>query len=271
MKISYMSDLHLEFAPMVDLPGGDILLLAGDIFVVDLLREDRTDRRALLHKEEAKYFLDQASSKYNKIYYIPGNHEHYHGEVATTLKSISNFLSSYDNVFIMDDNTLILNDEYALFGSTFWTDMHQNDPMVNMRAVWAMNDFRMITHNEKTLDPSTTYRWNAVSRNCLAYDVDSLYNKHKFIVMTHHCPDLRSCNPKYGTDAVNYAYCNTDLENFILDRPRITHWIHGHTHDSYDYNIGQCRVLCNPRGYAKPHAPNQSENKMFNVNINFEI
>jgi hypothetical protein len=30
-------------------------------------------------------------------------------------------------------------------------------------------------------------------------------------------------------------------------------------------------VLCNPRGYAKPHAPNQSENKMFNVNINFEI
>ena len=171
----------------------------------------------------------------------------------------------------MDDNTLILNDEYALFGSTFWTDMKQNDPLVTMRTSEGMNDFRMITHEGKPLKPSKTFEWNDVSRKCLAYDVDNLYNKHKFIVMTHHCPDLRSCHPKYGVDNLNYAYCNTNLENFILDRPRITHWIHGHTHDSYDYNIGQCRVLSNPRGYARPYDPEECENKMFKVNINFEI
>lgn len=271
MKISYMSDLHLEFAPMVDLPGGDVLLLAGDIFVVDLLSERRTDRRAILHKEEAKYFMDEASSKYKNIYYIPGNHEHYHGEVESTIKNVSNFLSSYDNLSVMNDNTIILNDEYALFGSTFWTDMRQNHPMVNMKAAKGMNDFRMITHNGKILQPYETYEWNDISRKCLAYDVDNLYSKHKFIVMTHHCPDLRSCDPKYGVDEINYAYCNTNLEDFILDRPRITHWIHGHTHDSYDYTIGECRVLCNPRGYAKAHIPHQPENKMFDVNVSFEI
>jgi hypothetical protein len=27
--------------------------------------------------------------------------------------------------------------------------------------------------------------------------------------------------------------------------------IHGHTHDSFDYNIGKCRVVCNPRGYPR--------------------
>jgi predicted phosphodiesterase len=27
-------------------------------------------------------------------------------------------------------------------------------------------------------------------------------------------------------------------------------WIHGHTHVSQDYRIGNTRVICNPRGYA---------------------
>jgi Icc-related predicted phosphoesterase len=26
-------------------------------------------------------------------------------------------------------------------------------------------------------------------------------------------------------------------------------WIHGHTHDSFDYCIGNTRVVCNPGGY----------------------
>jgi Icc-related predicted phosphoesterase len=31
-------------------------------------------------------------------------------------------------------------------------------------------------------------------------------------------------------------------------QPRL--WIHGHTHESFDYEIGKTRVVCNPRGYA---------------------
>ena len=27
-------------------------------------------------------------------------------------------------------------------------------------------------------------------------------------------------------------------------------WLHGHTHDSFDYRLGATRVVCNPRGYA---------------------
>jgi len=32
-------------------------------------------------------------------------------------------------------------------------------------------------------------------------------------------------------------------------RPQIKLWVHGHTHDPYDYVIGETRVVCNPRGY----------------------
>jgi hypothetical protein len=26
-------------------------------------------------------------------------------------------------------------------------------------------------------------------------------------------------------------------------------WVHGHTHDSLDYRIGDTRIICNPFGY----------------------
>ena len=42
---------------------------------------------------------------------------------------------------------------------------------------------------------------------------------------------------------------HTELSEMILDHPNIKHWVHGHTHDPFDYKIGECRVVCNPRGY----------------------
>jgi len=56
--------------------------------------------------------------------------------------------------------------------------------------------------------------------------------------------------PRYrGDHLVNGAY-SSDLSEFILDRPQIKVWTHGHTHDTFDYMVGTTRVLCNPRGYA---------------------
>jgi hypothetical protein len=34
-----------------------------------------------------------------------------------------------------------------------------------------------------------------------------------------------------------------------MDRPQIKLWTHGHTHELFDYMIGDTRVVCNPRGY----------------------
>jgi hypothetical protein len=42
---------------------------------------------------------------------------------------------------------------------------------------------------------------------------------------------------------------SSDLESFIIERPQIKLWTHGHTHDPFDYMVGSTRVLCNPRGY----------------------
>jgi len=47
---------------------------------------------------------------------------------------------------------------------------------------------------------------------------------------------------------MNGAY-HSDLSNIMLDNPQIKLWTHGHTHNCFDYVIGETRVVCNPRGY----------------------
>jgi len=55
------------------------------------------------------------------------------------------------------------------------------------------------------------------------------------------------------------------LDELILEyQMRI--WIHGHTHESFDYRIGKARVVCNPRGYVSVE-----ENKGFRPDYTVEI
>ena len=60
---------------------------------------------------------------------------------------------------------------------------------------------------------------------------------------------MRSVHERYMNDTHNVCFAN-DLEKQILNMkkpPKL--WIHGHTHDDFDYMIGDTRVICHPRGY----------------------
>jgi hypothetical protein len=69
------------------------------------------------------------------------------------------------------------------------------------------------------------------------------------VVVGHHTPSHSSCHPRYKDDQVMNGGYHSDLSEFILDRPVIKLWTHGHTHELFDYMIGSTRVVCNPRGY----------------------
>lgn len=59
----------------------------------------------------------------------------------------------------------------------------------------------------------------------------------------------------------------SDLEARILRwQPQL--WMHGHTHDSFDYRIGATRVIANPRGYARDGV---AENKSFDPGLVIEV
>jgi hypothetical protein len=71
----------------------------------------------------------------------------------------------------------------------------------------------------------------------------------KVVVLGHHAPSKMSTHPRYKDEVmVNGAY-SSDLSEFMLDNRNIKLWTHGHTHEPFDYMIGSCRIVCNPRGY----------------------
>lgn len=45
-------------------------------------------------------------------------------------------------------------------------------------------------------------------------------------------------------------------------------WLHGHVHDSFDYYIGNTRIVANPRGYAPKGVV---ENKAFDATLTVNV
>jgi Icc-related predicted phosphoesterase len=86
------------------------------------------------------------------------------------------------------------------------------------------------------------------------------------VVITHHAPSPKSIHPRFEDSLLNACFVS-DVERLIAgSRARL--WIHGHTHDSFDYVLNGTRVVCNPRGYAKDGI---SENPRFDANFLVEI
>lgn len=264
-KVNVISDIHLEFADLV-LPGGDVLLIAGDACEAREIKPDmytgtmprlpqytgpekRPDRCYRFFKEEC--------AKYNQVLYVAGNHEHYGGKFDQTVGMLRERLADC-NVQVLDRDTVEI--AGTLFvGATMWSDT--SDPMVEMVVKECMNDYRSITKKEfwgaqstqvnyRKLRPSDTTREFFKSRDYI--DLIARENPDKnIVVMTHHAPSHLSVDPMFLADKhreMNRAYYS-DLDQLILDRENIKFWIHGHTHSNHDYQIGQCRVICHPRGY----------------------
>lgn len=264
MKIYYISDIHLEVGEM-KLPGpetpDDILFLAGDICPVRHIDDP--------HKTA---FFTEECAKYRKVYYIMGNHEHYRFVFDNTESAIRDFLVEKKcNVELLTRKSPLvdLNDEYALFGDTLWTDFNKCNTFACLEAKSRMNDYHLITKIMKYPDkmgdtyhkllPEHTF---AEHKRALVALEDALLKTDKnLVVMSHHLPSEASVPKRFSGELVNYAYFS-ELSEFILNNPRIKFWVHGHTHDSFDYMIGECRVLCNPRGYWMTYDENQEFSPM---------
>src|SRR5690606_859556 len=86
------------------------------------------------------------------------------------------------------------------------------------------------------------------------------------VVITHHAPSLQSIHARFAGSLFNPAFVS-DAE-WLLKGGRVRLWIHGHTHDSYDYRVSGTRVLCNARGYVKE---GKVENARFDPKLMVEV
>lgn len=250
MRVTPISDLHLEFAPL-ELPGGDVLIIAGD--AAEAIHMDATGLHGPM-RNVIPFFYRQLE-KYQKVLYIPGNHEYYNGDIQTTLDHIRDFLSCTDVILLNNDSVWI--DGIQFLGSTLWTDIPEPSQFIVQKS---MNDFRLIKNGGNILTPADTVTFH---KEAVEY-LHSKIEDHPTVVITHHAPSFRSITEKYRGSMLNLAYA-THLEDFILDHPSISHWIHGHVHSQHDYMIGTTRVMANPRGYTG------YEKTGFDPNIGFDL
>ena len=274
MKIHLNSDVHIEFdqQPTHTLVGGDVLLLAGDVCVADLLRKERTDKKAIRHRRVCDAFFKEECAKYEKVYMIMGNHEHYHGVFDNTAMIMREYLRD-TNVTLLDKEWTDLNEHWQLFGGTMWTDYDQSDWFAMQDAKNKMNDHRIIekikgeavngTVMGRFLPEDAVEEYRDTVAELVSHVIDN--PEKKKIVMTHHAPCAQSIHPRYQGMRLNAAYY-TEMSGWIMDQPDIKYWFHGHMHDSFDYIVGDCRVVCNPRGYAG-YELNESFDKQFEIEL----
>ena len=266
MKIALASDLHLEFATisLENTENADVLILSGDICVEkDLLERDVYEIRFDDKSSRIHFFFEECCARFPTVIYIAGNHEHYHGDFADTVGNLRSRLGYLSNLHILEKQVVKIGDT-TFIGGTLWTDMNKEDPNTLFRIRSYMNDYRIISNSNTPVSFKDTEgkfhtRAGAFSpedsvvehKAMLKYIAEVVDGNRddKFVVVGHHAPSKVSTKPKYQKDVlVNGAY-SSDLSEFILDRPQIKLWTHGHTHDSFDYMIGGTRIVCNPRGY----------------------
>ena len=68
--------------------------------------------------------------------------------------------------------------------------------------------------------------------------------------------------------AVSYTHLDVYKRQALVEKSGAALWVHGHTHDSFDYHVGRTRVLANPRGYVKDGS---AENAAFNPGLTVEV
>lgn len=270
-KITLLSDLHLEFGDMT-LPGGDILVLAGDIAEAGNVEMSKynPDYVALPHEKKLRYgrpdryqrFFAEECPKYNEVIYVVGNHEHYNFVYDNTVNYLKDQLKDIPNIHVLERETYQV-DDILFVGSTLWTDMNKADPVTMNVLENYMNDYRRVSKNylvegvgprtyTNRLRPEVIYRAHKDTMEWLQGVVeDPAHADKKIVVVGHHAPTKLSIKPEYEDDHyVNGGY-SSDLSDFIIDHPQIKYWVHGHTHSFFDYMMGETRVIANPRGYTQ--------------------
>ena len=287
MKLHVLSDLHVEFSPFTPDPdtvkAADVIVLAGDIYLgvkgITWARKNFPDK---------------------PVVYVAGNHEFYGFHWDKLLDQLREEARAQD-VYYLENESIAINGVRFL-GATLWTDFEFFGLSKRSQAMRAVES-NLVDYSDikaKTLQPEvvssimgTQYgkkgpvRWSrkltavhslARHQASLAWLKSELLqasesgNAVNTVVVSHHYPHKNSTAPKYLEDLVTAGF-GSHLPLDMLTQTDL--WIHGHTHDSFDYEVSDARqsvrVVCNPRGYPLSRVTDIYENSNFNPKLLIDL
>ncbi len=259
MRLLILSDLHHELwrehAPHIDISISqpDVVILAGDI---------NTGAKAV--EWAARTFPGIT------VLYVHGNHESYGKNLEETQKEIEHACTASGNIHFLNCEEYVFRGVRFL-GATMWTDFRlfgDDDRQGAMREAEAvMVDYKRIRLAQKgyrKLRAGDTAQFHSFHKSWLRTKLAEPF-LGKTVVITHMAPSMLSISERYASDPISASYASR-LDEMAVQSDV---WIHGHMHESFDYRIGKCRVVCNPCGYMTRGGG--IENEQFDPNFIVEI
>lgn len=249
MRVQIASDLHLECRDYTTARHGplryasaDALILAGDIDRIDRVRERFSDWPC-------------------PVLYVRGNHDSFFTSYESGIGRLA--MQSDGKRFRLLEREVVTYIDTRVLGCCLWTDFallgRPEDAL--LLAKYAGADYRYLRRADGTLlNPEDTQFEHRLTVEWLLRQLELSY-QGRTVVVTHHAPHIRSLDPRFGRSRFDAAFAS-DL-SFLTKRVNL--WIHGHTHNSCDYKINQCRVVCNPAGH--PEKPNPRFNPALIIDI----
>jgi predicted phosphohydrolase len=236
LKLQYASDLHLEFPANKEYlkqnplkPIADLLVLAGDIVPFAVMEKHRD-------------FFSFLADNFKTTYWLPGNHEYYHFDIAERSGVLNEAIRS--NVFLVNNTSVKYKNSKLVF-STLWSKISSGNQWQIERN---LSDFHLIKHNGSRFSAEL---YNQLHDESLAYiKMELNSNKEEQIsVFTHHCPTFMNYPEQYRGDVLNEAFAVELFE--LIDSSKIDFWVYGHHHRNIpEFKINRTRLITNQLGYV---------------------
>ena len=252
MKLHILSDLHLSVCAWEPpASGADAVVLAGDV--------SRPAEAVAWARRFGK-----------TVFFVAGNHEFYGGSIPGTIAELQR-LSAGSDVRVLDNEEARFRGVRFL-GTTLWTDFRLFG--AGERGAAAIGEAQKLIRDFSRIRAGDDGRLFTPADSQALFDAHAGWLERKLaepyagptVVITHHAPSPRSIHPRFAGSLLNACFVS-DAEK-LLDGRRARLWIHGHTHDSFDYVVNGTRVVCNPRGYARDGV---NENARFDPALTIEI
>ncbi|MER8573346.1 metallophosphoesterase [Mesorhizobium sp. M1409] len=254
MKLWVLSDLHLDYEDMPPIPptDADVCIVAGDV---------------TNGVSNALHWAEREIAPFMPTIFVAGNHEFYRYSVVEQIEFARQ--ARLSNVHFLENSSVVIG-SVRFLGATLWTDFAL-DSHTERDLAWAMakaegglSDYRAIAWQQSPHEAFTASRSKQMHEASAAYIQHELATAFdgRTVVVTHHAPHRNSVHERYAGSALNAAFASDMTALIEQGRPEI--WVHGHTHDSFDYEVGGTRIVCNPRGYG-------AENPAFDPALVVEI
>lgn len=256
-----VSDIHLEHRcpgtytrggiqtwmnmaiPKAETDKDSILILAGDISPYHPQREA---------------MLDAVALRFKRVIYVAGNHEHWGGWLNAWNAEAEDLEKIAPNVVVARSGSAMNvfenggeGSKIRIIAATMWAPYGRDNPLYEAA----------LTNNADC----ARIRPGSTRLRCVPKDFQDLYTAElgdiemflkenhgkgkESVVVTHHMPSLKLRLPGLNADPFDDMFMSPHAECFMHEEWAPKFWFFGHTHKSWDIQIGKTRCISNPFGY----------------------